>query len=321
MLLQTYPELRTPNRDVIEGALKASGYGTRIELPAGSSTDEFSVHRAAFDEIGLTFIRYDSPVTIEVNPSNDILIGFQISRVSEIAIDGDVIENTVSDAGCLIRDQRSWCVRNPCGYQVLMLRVASDSLRRKLSALLGADRVPLDLRQPLAGVDRVLRDASLNFANELDVVDRKFLPSLVASSTEEICIGILTRLCEQVLEAERLPAAPSAVQLGQVEQYIVANYGKPLTVETLAEISGVSGRSVFRHFRSRYDRTPHQYLDRIRLDMAYVKLLTCRDQDSVGSVALDCGFRSLRAFEQAYRSEFGKDPVPMLMDRPRRRRR
>jgi len=318
MLLQSYPELRTRNRDVIEAALKASGYSTRIELPAGSSTDDFIVHRAAFGEVGLTFIGYDSPVAIEVNPGNDILIGFQIREVSQVALRGQVMENTVSDAGCLIPHQSPWSVRNPRGYQVLILRVTPDSLRRKLSALLGADRERLDLRQPCASVDRVLRDVSLNFARELDVVDRQFRPSLVASSTEDICMGILTCLSEQYLEAERSSAAPSAVQLGRVEQYIVANYAKSLTVETLAEISGVSARSVFGHFRSRYDCTPHQYLERIRLEMSYVKLLACRDQNSVGLVALDCGFQSLRHFEQAYRNRFGESPVPKLVERSRR---
>ena len=320
MLLKSYPELRTRNRDVIETALKTSGYGTRIELPAGSATDQFVVHRAAFEEVGLTFIGYDSPVAMEVNPGNDVLIGFQIREVSEVTLRGQVIENTASDAGCLIPDQNSWRVRNPRGYQVLMLRVATESLRRKLSALLGSDRVGLDLRQP-CGVDRVLRDASLNFARELDVADRKFLPALVANSTEDICNRILTCLSEQYLQAERSPAAPSAVQIGQVEQYIVENYARPLTVETLAEVSGVSARSVFRHFRSRYDCTPHQYLERIRLEMSYVKLLGCRDRNAVGFVALDCGFQSLRHFEQAYRNEFGESPVPKLIDRPRRRRR
>jgi len=321
MLLQSYPELRTRNRDVIETALKVSGYGTRIELPAGSPIDEFVVHRAAFREVGLTFIGYDSPVALEVNPGNDILIAFQIRAVSEVALHGQVIENTVSDAGCLIPHQSPWSVRNPCGYQVLILRVTPDSLRRKLSAFLGADSVRLELRQPSSSVDRILRDASLNFARELDVVDRQFMPSLVASSTEDICMGILTCLSEQYLAAERSPAAPSAVELGRVEQYIVANYAKPLTVETLAEISGVSARSVFRHFRSRYDCTPHQYLERIRLEMSYVKLLACRDKNSVGAVALDCGFQSLRHFEQAYRSQFGESPVPKLVERPRRGRR
>jgi AraC-like DNA-binding protein len=320
MLLQFYAELRTRNRDVVEAALKVSGYSTRVELPAGRSTHKFIVHKAAFKEVGLTFIRYDSPVRIEVNPFNDILIGFQIREVSQVALHGQVIENTVSDAGCLIPDQSSWSVRNPSGYQVLMLRVATESLRRKLSALLGTDRVRLDLRQP-SGVDRVLRDASLSFARDLDVVDPKFLPALVANATEDICNRVLTCLSEQYLEAERSPAAPSAVQIGRVEQYIVANYANPLTVETLAEISGVSARSVFRHFRSRYDCTPHQYLERIRLEMSYVQLLACRDQNAVGLVALDYGFQSLRHFEQAYGNQFGESPGPKLSDRPRRRRR
>src|SRR4051812_18537543 len=141
MLLRSYLELRTRDRDVIETALRARGYGTRIELPAGSSSDEFIFHRAAFKEVGLTFLGYDSPVAIEVNPSNDILIGFQVREASEVVLHGEIIQNTVFDAGCLIPNQSSWSVRNPRGYQVLMLRVATESLRRKLSALLGADRV------------------------------------------------------------------------------------------------------------------------------------------------------------------------------------
>ena len=68
MLLQSYPELRTRNRDVIVEALRASGYGTRIELPSGGSPDQFTVRRADFAEIGLSCVRYDSPITIAVNP-------------------------------------------------------------------------------------------------------------------------------------------------------------------------------------------------------------------------------------------------------------
>jgi AraC-like DNA-binding protein len=321
MLLQSYPELRTRDRAVIETALK--GYNDRIELPAGRTQSEFIANAARFSDIALIASRYNAAISHDIAPNSDVILGFQIREVSEVALDGEVIENRADDAGCLIPEDHAWRVRNPNGFMALLLRVASTTLQRKLSALLGSDRASLDLRQPSStGVHRtMLRDAAIGFAKELDVVDPKFLPSLVAGSTEDICIGMLTCLSEQYLEAERSPAAPSAVQLGRVEQYIVANYSKPLTVETLAEISGVSGRSVFRHFRSRYDRTPHQYLERIRLDMAYLELLACRDQSTVGSVALNCGFRSLHHFEQAYRNQFGKIPVPLLSDRPRRRRR
>ena len=322
MLLQSYPELRTRNRDVIVEALRASGYGTRIELPSGGSPDQFTVRKVDFEKIGLSFVRYDSPITIAVNPCDDILIGFQIRKVSEIAIDGEVMQNTVSDAGCLVPEQRPWTVHSPDGYEVLILRVVGESLRRKTSALLGEDRARLDLRQPsAAGGDRVVRGVTLNFARELDAVDPAFLPALVAHSTEEICVSILRSLSEQVLEAERAPAAPSDVQLGQAEQYLVANYAKPLTVENLAAVSGVSARSVFCHFRGRYDCTPHQYLEKIQLEMAYAGLLSCRDLNSVGAIALSCGFHSRRSFEHAYLKKFGERPKPMLVERPRRPRR
>jgi AraC-like DNA-binding protein len=207
-----------------------------------------------------------------------------------------------------------------------MLRIAADTLRRKLSAFLGVDRVRLDLRQPAsAGLSRaLLRESVLDFAKQLDSVDPQFLPALLAHSIDEISLGILTNLNEQVLEAERSPAAPSAVQLGRVEEYIFANYAKPLTVETLAHVSSVSGRSVFRHFLSRYGCTPHDYLETVRLDMARARLPAYRDRGPVTSIALRCGFPSLNHFVQAYRKRFGEHPSPMLgrasiipMPRPR----
>jgi AraC-like DNA-binding protein len=322
MLLRSYPSLRTRNLDEVKAALKVNSFSNRIDLPAGRRRDQFITNAAHFEEAGLVFIRYDSPVSLEVNPRTDILIGYQIREVSEVVVDGEVIENGVHQAGCLVPSERSWCVRNPTGYEVLILRVATKALRRKLSALMGSDCVRLDLRQPSSvGAARALiRESAMNFAKELDVADPRFLRLLVANSTEDICVRILSCLSAQFLEVDRSPAAPSEVQLGRVEQYIVANFAEPLSVETLAEISGVSAHSVFRHFLARYDCTPHEYLDRIRLEMAYAKLLACHDKGSVASVALQCGFPSLGYFVRAYRNRFGESPSPMAGGRRPRRR-
>jgi transcriptional regulator GlxA family with amidase domain len=69
---------------------------------------------------------------------------------------------------------------------------------------------------------------------------------------------------------------------------------------------------VFRHFRSRYGCTPHEYLGKIRLEMAHIRLLSCPDESAVVSVALQLGFPSLSLFEEAYRKRFGTRPLPML---------
>jgi AraC-like DNA-binding protein len=322
-MLNSYPECRSRDINVIEAALMANAHGVRLELPGGHLRDEFIANAARFGEVALTFSSYESPITFGFKAADYIRLIYQISHTSEVLLDGRAIANASSPAGYLIPHDRPWSVRYPTGYRNLSVRVSTETLERKLSAFLGSDRVRLDLRQPSVIDDPralQLREAVFNFAGELDVVDRRFLPLLVANSTEEICIGILTCLSEQVLEAERSPAAPSELQLGRVEQYIVANFSRPLTLETLAEISGVGARSVFRHFRSRYDCTPHKYLGKIRLEMAHGMLLGCRDERSVASVALQCGFPSLNSFAQTYRKRFGEPPSPMLADRRTRRR-
>jgi AraC-like DNA-binding protein len=311
-MLKSYPECRSRDINVIEAALMANAYGVRVDLPGGHPADELIANAARFNEAVLTFSSYESPITFGFKAADCVRLVYQISKISDVLLDGSAIANASSPGGYLIPHDRPWSVRHPTGYRNLSVRVATETLERKLSAFLGSDRGRLDLRQPSLSDDRRalrLREAVFNFARELDTVDRRFLPLLVTTATEDIFMGMLTCLSDRLLEAERSPAAPSAVQLGQVEQYIVANYAKPLTVETLAEISGVGARSVLRHFRSRYDCTPHEYLGRIRLEMARFTLPVFADENSLTSVALSCGFPSLSCFEQAYRGAFGELPV------------
>ena len=189
-----------------------------------------------------------------------------------------------------------------------MLRVDTETLLRKQLALLGTDHARLELRQPRsAGATRaLLREiGSQLLAKELDVVDRCFVPSLVVNAVDEICLGILTSLSEHYLEAERAPAAPSVAQLARVEEYIAENYQRPLTLEALVEVSGVSARTcVVRDFLPRHGYTLHDYLARIRLTMAQANLPAYRDEATV-SQALRCGFSSVHQFMQAYRNRFG----------------
>ena len=319
MLLQTYPALRSRDLAAIGAAFKLKAFaGARDDMSVDRADGEFVYKAVNFRQAGLAFVSYDSSVTLEFQPSRDILIAYQLREVSEVLVDGEVIENGVVHPGCLIPSGQGWSVQNPNGYEVLMLRVEAATLRRKLSALLGTENVRLDLRQPrAAGIGRALiRESVLTFAKELDMVDRRFLPSLVVNSVEEICLGILTSLSEQYLEAERTPPAASAAQLERVEQYILAHYGRPLIVEALAEISGVSARSVLHHFLSRHGCSLYDYLARVRLTMAQATLPAHRDEASVAAVALKCGFPSLNQFVQAYRHRFGEAPTRPLGERP-----
>ena len=311
-MLQSYPLFRSRNMDEVKAQFLVRGQDSHMELAGRRQRGEFVANAARAQDGMLLYTRYDNPITMGFDASSNIHIGYQVHEVSQVVLEGKAIENGIHHTGCLVPDQMPWSVQNPNGFQVLLLRLGTEALQRKLAAFLGAQPATLDLRQPaMADPGRAarLRASVFNFARELEVADRRFLPQLAATATEAISLGVLTNLSEHVLEAERTPAGPSALQLGQVEQYIVANFAKPLTIETLAEISGVSGRSLFSHFRSRYGCTPHAYLERIRLDMAHFHLPGCEDQNAVTLVALQCGFPSLASFERAYRERFGRLPA------------
>jgi len=313
-MLESFPECRSRDSSEIEAALRVNAYGERVELPDGRRRHELIANAARFNDAMLIFSTYDGPIAFGLKAASCIRLVYQIRGVSEVTLEGSVIENASSAAGYLIATDRPWSVRHPTGYGNLSLRVTSETLQRKLSALLGSDRAQLDLRPPSAAdgkSTRLIREAVFNFARQLEAADLRFRPLLVESAIDDICVKILTGLSDHVLESDRLPGAPSDLQLGRVEQYIVANFTRPLSIETLAEVAGVSGLSVHRHFRSRYGCTPNEYLGKIRLEMAHVRLLCCPDENAMVSVALQCGFPSLSQFEQAYRKRFGERPSPL----------
>jgi AraC-like DNA-binding protein len=311
-MLEPYPEFRSRDIRQIQAAVAVHAQGDRAEVPAGHPHDEFIVNAARFDEAALIFRSFDGPMTLGFRPADYIRLIYRIRDAGEVAIEGSVVENASSEAGYLVPNKVRWEARHLTGFRSLCFRVDAETLRRKLSALLDSECATLDLRQP-ADADprraRLLRQSVFQFARELEAAEPRFVPTLAANSIEAISLRLLNAMSGPlVVEAARRPAAPSVAQLGRVEAYLVANFAEPVSVEKLAEISGVSARSVFAHFLSRYGCTPEGYLLPIRLEMARLTLRSCHDRDAIGAVALQCGFHSLRQFEHAYRNRFGAMP-------------
>src|SRR5262249_32798374 len=160
--------------------------------------------------------------------------------------------------------------RHAAELEDLAVRIPATTLQRKLSAYLGSDRQALDLLRPSAADPRgaeELRCTIFGVTAAMENVGDPFLPNLAVTSLYELSLRLFTGCSQEVLAAERKPAAPSTVQLGRIEQYLVAHYAEPVTLEILANISGVSARSVIWYFRMRYGCMPRQYLERVRLQM------------------------------------------------------
>lgn len=119
----------------------------------------------------------------------------------------------------------------------------------------------------------------------------------------------LERIRDQT-DRQRLPLeariAGTSNLITQAAQLMEANLEEPLSLEEIAQLSGVSQRQMQRVFRSRLGVTPARYYATVRLRHARELLKeTCM---SVIDVTVACGFRSPCHFSHAYRSFFGHAP-------------
>ena len=89
--------------------------------------------------------------------------------------------------------------------------------------------------------------------------------------------------------------------------WLRANYQKPLRVEQLATVAGMSRSTLHHHFRALTAMSPLQFQKQLRLRAARQHMLT-NDLDAA-SAAFEVGYESASQFNREYRRFFGQPPI------------
>jgi AraC family ethanolamine operon transcriptional activator len=106
----------------------------------------------------------------------------------------------------------------------------------------------------------------------------------------------------------------------RAEEFLDANLTRPVYLEELATVLGVSQRSLNGAFRACFGIPPHAYLKTRRLALVRRALRDAQGgAELVKSVALGHGFWHLGHFSHDYKAMFGELPSATLAARPRRR--
>lgn len=201
----------------------------------------------------------------------------------------------------------------------IMVRIDRQALERQLSRMLeGAPvkHIVFDLATTMDGaMARWWRVVRL-LIEDLDA-SAHARHSLAASLHESL---LLVSLLEHQPHnfSDRLAArcgsiAPRHVRL--VEAFIEDNADKPLTIDDLVAVAGVSSRALFEGFRRFRGISPLAHLRAVRVRMVRERLLNPREHDTVTSVATQWGFYQLGRFATQYRQMFGETPSQTLRRR------
>jgi transcriptional regulator GlxA family with amidase domain len=101
--------------------------------------------------------------------------------------------------------------------------------------------------------------------------------------------------------------ANSASPIAKVQAYVMEHIGGTLPVEKLAEVAGMSPRSFARVFVAETGVTPHEFIDRARIDTAR-NLLEGGDLP-LKAVAYHAGFTSADRMRLVFAKQLGISPA------------
>ncbi|WP_063994361.1 GlxA family transcriptional regulator [Bradyrhizobium sp.] len=102
------------------------------------------------------------------------------------------------------------------------------------------------------------------------------------------------------------PADPES-PIARIQDHVMANVGDRHSLESLAAVVGMSARNLARHFVQATGITPHEFIERARIDAA--RMMLEGSDWPLKAVAFDCGFGSADRMRIVFTARLGVSPI------------
>lgn len=166
---------------------------------------------------------------------------------------------------------------------------------------------------PADSKGRIFRVARIPAIRELSPVTARVAVALRGGvdtlAFDEVALQLMDRairLQDGWSRRQRTADASSLARITRVLRRIEAEPAYPYALSDLAAEARLSRFHFLRSFEELTGTTPHQYLLRLRLRKAAIRLEG--ESARILDIALDCGFGDVSNFNRAFRAEFGKNP-------------
>lgn len=313
--LSNYPVVRSRDPAFVRDRLFSVYGATSFDIGRANSTFAVDANHLQIGSLGLSYCDYASDVSVGFGEATFVRQCFSLEGVARYGAGKQSGEIRPRSWTPVLHAREPLKLEFRSGYRQLVLRIELDALLRNLGFLIGQHAGNLEFddsaaRQPAM---EALRRRIFHFANDYNERGQ-FFSDLAAAEVERMVI-MKFLMCHRhnythLLLREPLPASSAAVRA--VEEYIEANWQKPIDIESMVAVSGVSARSLFRQFQKSRGYSPADFAKRVRLDRAREMLEQPNEHDTVISIALKCGFQSPGHFARDYNSMFGELPSATL---------
>ena len=314
--LSNYPVVRSRDPELVRDRLFSVFGANRFDIGRGNT--EFAVHanHLQVGGLGLSYCDYASDVSVRFGEASFVRQCFNIAGLARYASGKQSGEIRPRSWTPILQAQVPLELDFKSGYRQLVLRIEFDALLRNLNALLGQDvgrNLVFDETSARQPAMEALRRRVFDFATDYNERGA-FFSDLAAAEVERMMI-MKFLMCHRhnytdLLLREPLPVSSTAVRA--VEEFIEANWDKPVDIEAMVAVAKVSARSLFRQFRKDRGYSPADFAKRVRLNRAREMLEQSNGGGSVIQIALKCGFQNPGRFARDYRNSFGELPSATL---------
>ncbi|WTW95588.1 AraC family transcriptional regulator [Streptomycetaceae bacterium NBC_01309] len=205
------------------------------------------------------------------------------------------------------------------GSRILCVKIGRQALEVELERLLQRPiRTPIDLAPTMdltRGYGRILRDLACLLAGQIGQDKPLARQDIIGAPLWHSMLAHLLAAAEHRHRDELLspgmPCRPTAVK--RVIEAMRASPETPFTAAELADLAGVSIRTLQAAFRTHVNMAPMAYLRSLRLERVHAELRAAEpSHSSVTEVAHRWGFTHLGRFAVAYQEKYGVHPSTTL---------
>lgn len=131
------------------------------------------------------------------------------------------------------------------------------------------------------------------FLNVIELVE--------SSGAEELCSDMVYRILVKLINinTSRNTAVYSSLRIKESLIYISENYGKSISVNTLAEFSHMSRSRFSVVFKENIGISPYQYINEYRINIS--KRMLCTTNKTISEIAAKCGFPDSSSFIRTFK--------------------